>query len=47
MDWSGVPHQLATEAIELLGTEVIPLTHKELGSSTVELSRPTRCRYTM
>ncbi|WP_433274619.1 LLM class flavin-dependent oxidoreductase [Actinosynnema sp. CS-041913] len=31
MDWSGVPHRLVMEAIELLGTEVMPLVHKELG----------------
>ncbi|MFD7659284.1 LLM class flavin-dependent oxidoreductase [Actinosynnema sp. NPDC059797] len=31
MDWSGVPHRLVMEAIELLGTEVMPLVEKELG----------------
>ncbi|CCH30759.1 LLM class flavin-dependent oxidoreductase [Actinosynnema sp. NPDC047251] len=31
MDWSGVPHKLVMEAIELLGTEVMPLVRKELG----------------
>ncbi|MER5266517.1 LLM class flavin-dependent oxidoreductase [Actinosynnema sp. NPDC002837] len=36
MDWSGVPHKLVMDAIELLGTEVMPLVHKELGTSTVE-----------
>ncbi len=36
MDWSGVPHHLVMEAIELLGTEVKPLVDKELGSSTVD-----------
>jgi len=30
MDWSGVPHRLVMEAIELLGAEVMPLVHKEL-----------------
>ncbi len=32
MDWSGVPHRLVMEAIELLGTEVMPLVDEELGS---------------
>ncbi|MFC6089837.1 LLM class flavin-dependent oxidoreductase [Saccharothrix lopnurensis] len=32
MDWSGVPHRLVMEAIELLGTEVMPLVEKELGT---------------
>jgi hypothetical protein len=32
MDWSGVPHRLVMDAIELLGTEVMPLVHKELGT---------------
>ncbi|ONI84552.1 luciferase [Saccharothrix sp. ALI-22-I] len=36
MDWSGVPHRLVMDAIELLGTEVMPLVHKELGSTGVE-----------
>ncbi|MCE7000176.1 LLM class flavin-dependent oxidoreductase [Saccharothrix sp. S26] len=36
MDWSGVPHHLVMEAIELLGTEVMPLVDKELGHSTVD-----------
>lgn len=31
MDWSGVPHKLVMEAIELLGTEVLPLVRAELG----------------
>ncbi len=31
MDWSGVPHKLVMEAIELLGTEVKPLVDRELG----------------
>jgi probable LLM family oxidoreductase len=29
MDWSGVPHQVVMTAIELLGTEVLPLVRKE------------------
>ncbi len=29
MDWSGVPHQDVMKAIELLGTEVLPLVQKE------------------
>ncbi|WIY03112.1 LLM class flavin-dependent oxidoreductase [Amycolatopsis mongoliensis] len=29
MDWSGVPHQDMMRAIELLGTEVLPLVEKE------------------
>ena len=33
MDWSGVPHRLVMDAIELLGTEVMPLVRKELGSA--------------
>ncbi|MEU4443852.1 LLM class flavin-dependent oxidoreductase [Actinosynnema sp. NPDC050801] len=35
MDWSGVPHRLVMEAIELLGTEVMPLVRAELGSPAV------------
>ncbi|WP_309110818.1 LLM class flavin-dependent oxidoreductase [Saccharothrix sp.] len=31
MDWSGVPHKLVMESIELLGTEVLPLVRAELG----------------
>ncbi|MEV0677380.1 LLM class flavin-dependent oxidoreductase [Actinosynnema sp. NPDC050436] len=31
MDWSGVPHQRVMEAIELLGTEVLPAVRAELG----------------
>jgi probable LLM family oxidoreductase len=30
MDWSGVPHKQVMTAIELLGTEVLPLVRKEL-----------------
>ncbi|GAB3882267.1 LLM class flavin-dependent oxidoreductase [Kibdelosporangium lantanae] len=30
MDWSGVPHKEVMTAIELLGTEVLPLVRKEL-----------------
>jgi hypothetical protein len=29
MDWSGVPHKDVMRAIELLGTEVLPLVQKE------------------
>jgi alkanesulfonate monooxygenase SsuD/methylene tetrahydromethanopterin reductase-like flavin-dependent oxidoreductase (luciferase family) len=29
MDWSGVPHKAVMTAIELLGTEVLPLVRKE------------------
>jgi alkanesulfonate monooxygenase SsuD/methylene tetrahydromethanopterin reductase-like flavin-dependent oxidoreductase (luciferase family) len=29
MDWSGVPHADVMRAIELLGTEVLPLVEKE------------------
>ncbi|MGO1055151.1 LLM class flavin-dependent oxidoreductase [Crossiella sp. CA198] len=29
MDWSGVPHEHVMKAIELLGTEVLPLVRKE------------------
>jgi len=29
MDWSGVPHTDVMRAIELLGTEVLPLVRKE------------------
>ena len=29
MDWSGVPHEHVMRAIELLGTEVLPLVRKE------------------
>jgi probable LLM family oxidoreductase len=31
MDWAGVPHAVVMTAIELLGTEVLPLVRKELG----------------
>ncbi|GGP54229.1 LLM class flavin-dependent oxidoreductase [Saccharothrix coeruleofusca] len=31
MDWSGVPHRLVMEGIELLGTEVLPRVRAELG----------------
>jgi len=33
MDWAGVPHRLVMTAIELLGTEVLPLVRKEFGES--------------
>jgi probable LLM family oxidoreductase len=32
MDWSGVPHAKVMTAIELLGTEVLPLVRKEFSS---------------
>nr|WP_042180368.1 LLM class flavin-dependent oxidoreductase [Kibdelosporangium sp. MJ126-NF4]CEL14354.1 putative oxidoreductase protein [Kibdelosporangium sp. MJ126-NF4]CTQ88720.1 putative oxidoreductase protein [Kibdelosporangium sp. MJ126-NF4] len=31
MDWSGVPHSIVMNAIELLGTEVLPQVRAELG----------------
>ncbi|PRY37850.1 LLM class flavin-dependent oxidoreductase [Umezawaea tangerina] len=31
MDWSGVPHAKVMTAIELLGTEILPVVRKELG----------------
>ncbi|MEU5696751.1 LLM class flavin-dependent oxidoreductase [Actinosynnema sp. NPDC020468] len=31
MDWAGVPHKLVMEAIELIGTEILPLVRAELG----------------
>ncbi|HWO68985.1 MAG TPA: LLM class flavin-dependent oxidoreductase [Umezawaea sp.] len=33
MDWAGVPHATVMTAIELLGTEVLPLVREELGGS--------------
>ncbi|MFF0146149.1 LLM class flavin-dependent oxidoreductase [Amycolatopsis sulphurea] len=33
MDWSGVPHAVVLKAIELLGTEVLPVVRKEFGSA--------------
>jgi hypothetical protein len=29
MDWSGVPHSVVMNAIELLGTEVLPQVRQE------------------
>jgi probable LLM family oxidoreductase len=38
MDWSGVPHARVMQAIELLGTEVLPEVRRELGAPNLVAS---------